>query len=339
MTVELRASAQGLASSFDVALTDMDGVCFKGTSPIPHAAAGIAAARAAGLRFCFLTNNASRTPAEAATHLEQVGGIPAQASDIVTASMAGAAMLATDLPAGSRVLVVGGKGLVEAVEEAGLVAVFSADDTPEAVIQGWGPQVGWAELAEAAYAIGGGARYYATNLDKTLPTERGFAPGNGSLVAAVVSATGALPRSAGKPEPGIFTQAARRAGAGRPLVIGDRLDTDLAGARGADMPGLLVLTGVSTAVDLALAPESQRPSYVAADLRGLTEPQPAPRPQGEWWVCGAARARLDRGAVQVTGSEAHPWIDAVRAVAALAWSRADAGHPLSAAAIPNLAQV
>jgi ribonucleotide monophosphatase NagD (HAD superfamily) len=211
------------------------------------------------------------------------------------------------------------------------VPVFRADDGPAAVIQGYGPHVDWAALAEATYAIATGVPYYATNLDKTLPTERGFAPGNGSLVAAVRTATGVEPRSAGKPEPEIFWSAAQRAGATTPLVVGDRLDTDLAGARAARLPGLMVLTGVNTPHDLALAPPAYRPTFVGADLECLSEPHPAPVREGEWWVVGDAAARVANHGLDIRPGT---WLHEVRAVATAAWSAADAGHPLPPEAIP-----
>jgi HAD superfamily hydrolase (TIGR01450 family) len=321
----LSGAASPLAEVYDVALTDLDGVAFEGTRPVPRAAEGIERARAAGLRFCFVTNNASRPPSAVVEHLASVG-IQAADADVVTASQAGAAMLARDLRAGSRVLVVGAAGLIEAVEEVGMVPVFSAEDSPVAVIQGFGPRVDWASLAEATYAIGGGAAFYATNLDKTLPTERGFAPGNGSLVAAVRSATGVEPVSAGKPEPGIFWAAAERMGARRPLVVGDRLDTDVAGARAAGLACLMVLTGVNTPRDVAMAAPRERPTYIGADLCALTESHPQPAERAGWWMVGDAHARVVGGAATVTGGT---WIDQVRALTCAAWAAADAGTPLA----------
>ena len=186
---------------------------------------------------------------------------------------------------------------------AGLVVVDSADDAPAAVVQGYAADVGWRQLAEAAYAIEAGAWFVASNLDPTLPTERGFAPGNGSLVAAVRHATGVEPVSAGKPEPTLYRLAAARRGARSPLVVGDRLDTDLAGARAAGWPGLHVLTGVSTARDAVLAAPGERPSYLGADLRSLVVPHPAPVLDDGWWRCrGAARQGRRTGAWSSTGA-------------------------------------
>jgi HAD superfamily hydrolase (TIGR01450 family) len=319
-----------LARVYDLALTDLDGVAFTGSKPIPHAAVGIQAARAAGMGFCFVTNNASRSPAAVVEHLASVG-IAAGDREVFTASQAGAALLAEHIPARSRVLVVGGSGLVDAVIDAGFEPVFSAEDSPAAVVQGYGPQVDWEALAEAAYAIAAGAPFYATNLDKTLPTERGLAPGNGALVAAVRTATGVEPVSAGKPAPSIFWAAARRAGAAAPLVVGDRLDTDLAGARNAGLPGLMVLTGVNDPLDLALARPAERPTYVGRDLRALTEPHPAPVFDAGWWVVDDAAARPAGQGVDVRPGG---WLNMVRAVASAAWAAVDAGIVLDPVRIP-----
>jgi hypothetical protein len=160
-----------------------------------------------------------------------------------------------------------------------------------------------------------------------------MAPGNGSLVAAVVTATGVTPPAAGKPEPGMFLLAAKRAGAQRPLVIGDRLDTDLKGARAAGIPGLLVLTGVSDVRETLTAPPEHRPSYIGADLRSLAETHPAPRQDGSWWHVGEARAHVVEGRLLVDGGSA---IDRVRAACSAAWAAMDAGEKLLVETLPHL---
>jgi len=321
-----------LATAFDVALVDLDGVAYKGPHAIPTAPSALEAARASGMRLVFVTNNASREPSEVAGHLTDLG-IPATSDEVLTAAQAGAALLAQTVPSGSKVLVVGGKGLQTAVASHGYQVVASADDDPYAVIQGYSADLAWKDLAEAAYAINAGAKYFATNLDLTLPTERGMAPGNGSLVAAVATATGVTPPAAGKPEPGMFLLAAERAGAHRPLVIGDRLDTDLKGARAAGIPGLLVLTGVSTIREALTAPPEQRPSFIAADLKGLAHAHPAPRQDGSWWHVGEARAHVVEGQLLVDGGDP---IDRARAACSAAWAAADAGEKLSVETLPHL---
>jgi glycerol 3-phosphatase-2 len=345
VTATLLGCAEPLAQAYDVALVDLDGVVYTGPLPVPHASEALAAARDAGMRSIYVTNNASREPAAVAQHLSDLG-VPALAEDVMSSAQAAAAMLADDLPAGARVLAVGAPALRLALAEVGLEVVASADDAPVAVVQGFDPSLGWRDLAEAVYAIRAGARYVATNLDTTLPTERGIALGNGSLVAAVRTATGVVPASAGKPQPAIFHQAVRRAGASRPLAVGDRLDTDLAGARAAGMPGLHVLTGVSDARAVVLAEPGERPAFLAADLRGLLRPHPAPEPQaGGWWRCGVWSARVADARLELAGPAGTAVLDggtlaveedAWRVLAAAAWAAADAGTPVGAGVVPHL---
>lgn len=327
----LLGSAQPLNAAFDAALVDLDGVTYRGPEPIPSAPPALTRARQAGMKIVFVTNNASRTPEQVAEHLSEVG-IEAAPDEVMTAAQAAAAMLGERLHAGDRVLVVGGRGLREAVAAQGLEVVESATDNPAAVVQGFAPEVGWKHLAEAAYAVRAGAWFVASNLDKTLPNERGLAPGNGSLVAAVVTAAGVEPDSAGKPSPSMFRAAAAKVGAQRPLVIGDRLDTDLAGARAAQMPGLMVLTGVNDVRDAALAPPAYRPSFIAATLDGLDEPHSAPTRDGEAFAVGDAVARVVAGELRIDGEG----IDAARAGIAAAWAAADAGGAVKVESLGEL---
>ena len=336
----LRGCETSLATAFDAALLDLDGVVYRGPEAVAGAPDAIEAARSAGMRTAFVTNNANREPATIADHLTSLG-VPARESEVVTSAQAAAAMLADQLPAGTRVLAVGGPGLRTALQGAGLTLVSGADDRPVAVVQGFSPALGWTDLAEAAYAVNAGARYVATNLDMTIPTERGIAPGNGSLVGAVRVATGVVPDSAGKPAPGIFHRAAQRLGSRRPLVVGDRLDTDLAGAVAAGMPGLHVLTGVSDARAAVLAEPGERPTFISPDLTGLLEPHPEPRRRSPGrWVCVNAVAVVAGGRVEVrevdgqvraleaTG-EVVVSLNALRALCCAAWEAADAGEPLT----------
>lgn len=332
----LEASGTPLAEAFDLALVDLDGVAYRGPEAIPHAAESLAAARDAGMGIVFVTNNASREATTVAEHLVSLG-IDATPDEVMTSAQAAAGLLASELPAGAPVLVVGGRGLVTAVRETGLRIVSSADDEPVAVVQGFAPEVSWRELAEAAYAVQRGALHVATNLDLTLPDERGLAPGNGSLVGAVVNATGVTPRSAGKPEPSMYRLAAKRRDAQRPLVVGDRLDTDLGGAQAAGYPGLHVFTGVSDARAAVLAAPGERPTYVSADLRGLLEPHPAPTPGPDgWWTCRQRSACVENGTLRLDG-RGDVDIDLVRAACAAAWSAADAGAPVRPEDVPVLA--
>lgn len=326
----LKGSATPLQLAFDAALVDLDGVAYRGPVAIPTAPDALNAARDAGMRLVYVTNNASREPHEVAGHLTELG-IPTGSDEVLTAAQAVARLMAADLDPGAMVLAVGGKGLRSALNEYGFTLVASATDEPDAVVQGFVPEVSWRELAEASYAIEAGARYFASNLDLTLPNERGIAPGNGSLVGAVINATGVHPTSAGKPEPTMFHLAAASVGSVRPLAIGDRLDTDLKGARAAGMPGLLVFTGVSSPKDAVLAPAAERPSFVGEDLRCLAQPHPFPMRVGNVWTVGGASASVEGRSLAVEGDG----IDAVRAACAAAWSAADAGVTIDAGTIPE----
>lgn len=325
------------AERYDLALVDLDGVAYRGHEPIDGAAEGLAGARGRGMRLVFVTNNASREPESVAAQLSGLG-IPAEPAEVMTAAQAAAAVLATRLAPGARVLVVGGAGLVTAVQGAGFVVVTSADDKPDAVAQGFSPDLGWMQLAEAAYAVARGAWHVASNLDLSLPTARGFAPGNGALVGAVSAATGVTPDSAGKPAPTMFQLAVKRAGAERPLVVGDRLDTDLAGARAADYPGLHVLTGVSSGRDAVLAHPDERPSLLGADLSCLLVPHPAPeRAADGWWATRGAAARVVDGRLELRGAadDGEGRVDLLRSACAAAWEAVDAGRPLATDSVPE----
>ncbi|GAB4059991.1 sugar-phosphatase [Catellatospora citrea] len=258
-----------LVENYDLVIFDLDGVLYLIDRPIPGAVDALARLRDQGLPVRFATNNASRRAAEVAALLRGMG-IAAQPQEVLTSAGAAAALLAQRLEPGAPVLVLGAPALRGEVTDVGLRPVDSADDNPRAVVQGFGPDLGWKQLAEACVAIRAGAWWVATNTDRTLPTLRGPLPGNGSLVALLAHALEREPDVVvGKPEPGLFATAAAQASARRVLVVGDRLDTDIAGAHRAGMDSLLVLTGVSTAVEAAAASGALRPTYVAADLGGL----------------------------------------------------------------------
>lgn len=311
------------ARTYDVALLDLDGVLYIGGEPVPHAATSLAAAREAGMRCAYVTNNALRTPAAVADRLRALD-IPATPDDVVTSAQAAARLLADRLPRGARVLVTGGEGLRVAVNDVGLEIVAGADDDPAAVVLGYDPTLDYARLAEASLAVRRGAMFVACNRDATVPSGRGPLPGMGALTALVVTGSGQEPVVAGKPELALHAESIRRSGARTPLVVGDRLDTDIDGARRAGTPALLVLTGVTGVQELLVAPAGQRPDLIAADLRGLlTSHLPA-----EHGRCGGARATLSDSAVAVqNGSSGEP-LDGLRAGLTVAWAALDEGHPV-----------
>jgi glycerol-1-phosphatase len=261
-----------LVDDYDLVLLDLDGVLHLDGAPVAGAADVMAGLRRDGPPVVFVTNNASRSPEEVASMLAGLG-VEATPAEVLTSATAAAAYLAEQLPEGAAVLAIGTPALAEAVRGVGLRPVSRADDAPAAVVQGYGPQVGWSDLAEASIAVRAGARWVVTNTDATFPTGRGLLPGNGALVAALRTALDREPDVViGKPEPTLFRWAARRAGAARPLVVGDRLDTDIDGALNAGMDSLLVLTGVDTAEVAHARPSRRRPTYVGDELSALLRP-------------------------------------------------------------------
>ncbi|HVW82136.1 MAG TPA: HAD-IIA family hydrolase [Mycobacteriales bacterium] len=287
MTAELEG-APALSEAYDVALLDLDGVVYLGKDPAPYAVDSLAAAREAGMRLAFVTNNASRSPADVVAQLDALG-IAVDVEEVVTGAQAAAGLLAQRLSRGDAVLVTGTAALAAEIEAVGLRVVTSADDHPKAVVMGYDPTIDYPRLAEAAVAIRRGALFVASNLDATLPTPRGPLPGMGSLAALVTTATGQQPVVAGKPERPLFDQSVERTRASKPIVVGDRVDTDIEGANRAGLQSLLVLTGVTDVLAAATAPAEQRPTFVSQDLRGLNQPHHAAR-EGR---CGTAVAEYD----------------------------------------------
>ncbi|MET8898407.1 HAD hydrolase-like protein [Streptomyces albogriseolus] len=327
-------SGQALSEAYDTALLDLDGVVYAGGEAIGHAVPSLAAARDGGMRLAYVTNNALRTPDAVAAHLTELG-IPADAGDVITSAQAVARLIADQVPQGSRVLVVGGEGLRVALRERGLVPVESADDDPAAVVQGYGgPDLAWGRFAEACYAVARGVPWFASNTDLTIPSGRGIAPGNGAAVEVVRIATGAEPQVAGKPLPPMHRETILRTGAERPLVVGDRLDTDIEGAFHGGVDSLLVLTGVTDGAQLLAAPPHHRPTYVDADLRGLLTGQPEVVGDGGAFRCGGWTAAAGAGRLELEGDGAP--VDGLRALCAAAWTAAgeeacglDAGKALA----------
>ncbi|HEY3685456.1 MAG TPA: HAD-IIA family hydrolase [Streptosporangiaceae bacterium] len=315
------SSAVEPARQYDTGLFDLDGVVYIGADPVPSAVEALRGARAAGMRVAFVTNNASRTPAAVAGQLTRLG-VPAVAGDVVTSAQACARLVAERVPAGSAVLVCGGIGLRQALREHGLRPVSTAEEAPAAVVQGYVRGIEHGLLAEGALAVERGALFVGANADATLPTARGPVPGNGALLRVIATATGREPLVAGKPEPPLHREAMLRTGARRPLVVGDRLDTDIEGATNGGVDSMLVLTGVTHPADVVSAPPKWRPSLIAADLGGLLVPHP--RVDGGEGVatCREWRAAYVDGRLDVTG--AGDAYDGLRALCGAAWSAAEA---------------
>lgn len=323
-TVVLPGCDRPLYQQFQRLLLDLDGVVILVDEPIPAAAETLQRVRAAGVSLRFVTNNASRPPVAVADLLTR-SGVSAEPSEVVTSAMAAAALLAGRHPAGARVLVVGGEGVYTALSDSGLSPVTHAEENPVAVMQGFAPEVDWPMLAEAAIALRAGADWVATNTDRTLPSPRGPLPGNGSLVAALTTATGREPESVGKPAAALYDAALSGTDTRHALAVGDRLETDIAGAKKAGVRSLLVLSGVSGVRDLLMAEVMARPDFIGRDLRALDLPHPAAVRVGEEGRCHAARVWARPGGIELSdaGTGGEDGLDRLRALCALAWS-----HPL-----------
>ena len=307
-----------LISRFDALLADLDGVVYAGPQAIPGAVESLLRLAGIGVGLGYVTNNASRSPAEVAQHLRELGA-PAEDQQVVSSSQAAAELLASMLPAGARVLITGGEALAREIELAGLVPVRSEAEDPVAVVQGFHPEVGWKDLAEAAYVVAAGALWVATNTDMSIPQARGMAPGNGTLVAAVAAATGRQPLVAGKPEAPLFHAAAKRLAADRPLVVGDRLDTDILGGNNAGFATVAVLTGVDTRESILAARTLERPTFLINDLTDLYRPYPAIEHDGDGrYRCGSASAEVLGTSLRVSGNPAD--LDSWRAACAAWWA-------------------
>jgi HAD superfamily hydrolase (TIGR01450 family) len=333
----LGACPEGLPRRYDVAMLDLDGVVYIGPDAVPGAADQLSAARDAGLTLGFVTNNASRPPASVADHLRELG-IAASAGDVVTSAQAAAHLVSDRVPAGAAVFVIGGEGLFAALDERGLRPVQSIDDEPQAVVSGYHPDLRWRTVIDGAILVRDGLPWVASNTDSTVPTAHGPGPGNGVLVGVVADFAGRTPVVAGKPRPPLLEETLQRVGGQRPLVVGDRLDTDIEGAVNAGYDSLLVMTGVTGLAELVAAAPGSRPTYVAATLAGLVEEHPAPEQAGPapsppdptpahpaqgdpTWRCGGWEAQVAGGRLEVRGEgRVDDWW---RVVAAAAWSWTD----------------
>jgi len=215
-----------LRTQYDVLLLDLDGTLYAGAHAIPGTQAALGQGTQA---LYYVTNNASRSPSAVSAHLTELG-FDSEDDRVVTSSQTAVRLLAERLEPGAAVLVVGTDALADEVTRVGLFPVREFADSPVAVVQGHSTETNWSILAEACLAIRAGALWVAANLDTTLPSERGLVLGNGSMVAALRAATRQEPLVAGKPAAPLMEDALARSGCSRPLVVGDRLDTDIEGA-------------------------------------------------------------------------------------------------------------
>lgn len=312
---------QRLADAYDVAFFDLDGVIYLGPEPVEGAAAALAELRASGVRVAFVTNNAAPTAASVAKKLTKLG-FPNDQDELITSAQAAAHALEERLHPGSMVLVCGTHNLVNLIRQAGLNTTESAEDDPVAVIMGYDPEMTWPRLDEAALALQRGATWFATNPDLTRPTNRGLVPGLGSMINAVGECVpGLRPEMFGKPYQPLFEEMLRRTEAEHPIFVGDRLDTDIEGARVADMDSLFVLSGSHGKQRLVEAVPAERPTYLGWDVGALLAPARVGHLEGGAARCGNIAASVTNGSVTLSGDtvELSAQLDALWATCLLTW--------------------
>lgn len=327
----LLSSTRPLSTRHDAAFLDLDGVVYIGSHAIPAAPEAIEKAQAAGMRRVFVTNNAARTPAAVADRLRALDAdAAADAGSVVTSAEAAARLVASRVPEGSPVLVVGDTGLRHAVREWRLRPVSLASERPAAVVQGYSPRMGHDLIAEGALAVSQGALFVVSNNDTTTPMDRGIVPANGSYARVIANATGQEPIVAGKPMRPLHEESVRRTEARAPLVVGDRLDTDIEGATTHGAASMLVLSGVTAPAELLAAPPGQRPNFLAWDISGINLPHPQVRSGSAGEAhCGGWTVTPHDGRLQLEGEGDR--LDGLRALCAAAWSASrDAAAGLTA---------
>jgi glycerol-1-phosphatase len=294
------AGGETLAGAYDLLMFDLDGVVYVDGRAVAEAAESIAAARRGGAHIAFITNNAARTPEQVAEHLRELG-VEAGAGDVVTSSQAAARVLRERYGEGAPIAVLGADGLVDALREARLEPVQVGDERAVAIVSGYAPEVRWKVIMRAATLIRNGLPWTATNTDRTLPTHDGPAPGHGLLVAMISEFAEVEPIVAGKPQRPLLDETLRRVGGDHPLMVGDRLDTDIAGGQNAGTDSLLVMTGVTGLHDLVRATPGERPTWIGHDLTALGRPPCRADADGGEWHADGWTATVTNGALQTSG--------------------------------------
>jgi len=324
-----------LIDAYPAAGFDLDGVIYRGPDVVPGAPETLAELRRLGVTVGFVTNNAARSPSDVADHLQRVG-VPCRPDDIVTSAQAEARLMARELDPGSEVLVVGSRHLTEEVARVGLRPVAQRSAASAAVVVGYEPSLRLEEVNQGCYAIQQGARWFACNNDATRPTDEGLAPGMGGILALMRPALPGLePTIGGKPFRPLLDETMARLGTSHLLFVGDRLDTDIEGARRAGLDSLFVFTGSHGKADLVQAGPERRPTWLAHDVQGLLQPPRRAVVAGPVARCGRATARLvgDRVDLAEVPPDAHGQMDALGAILALVWRQSDAGLTVDAEAV------
>ena len=327
----LRKSCQNLAQEYDSFLLDLDGVVYVGHDAVPGVIHALNQAHELfGPALTAVTNNAARSSAVVAAHLQELG-LNVAPADVVTSAQAGAAELAKALPSGARVFVLGSRDLMSEVAEVGLVPSQEFGPQYDALIQGYWPDMPWRMLGQAAGILTTTKCFWvATNMDLTIPTQWGTSPGNGTMVNALSIATGRKPDVvAGKPETPLMQASIDRTGSTHPLVVGDRLDTDILGAHRVGIDSILVFSGVTTIAELLRADDSMRPTFLGWTAADVLQPQHAVEVAGD--TTKAGNWTYSAGELSGSGDS----LDAIRSVAVATWT----GHSTPDQGIQALSRI
>ena len=229
-------------------IIDMDGVVWKADSPIGDLERTFKRIRERGLKFVFATNNSTKTSEQYVERLAKFN-VDVEPWQIITSSQAAAHAVAQEFPAGTKVFMIGEDGIQMALEEKGfeILSVENASQA-EVFVMGIDRHINFEKVSEATLLVRSGIPFYATNTDKTFPTPRGEIPGSGAWLSIITTATGVDPIVAGKPLPFSMQLSLEKLGVNKEeaLVVGDRLETDIAAGQGAGIPCALVLSGIST---------------------------------------------------------------------------------------------
>jgi 4-nitrophenyl phosphatase len=237
-----------LPHSIKSLILDMDGVLWKGNTPIGQLPIIFDRIQARGLKVAFATNNGSQTPDQYVERLASLG-VHAEPWQVITSSMGLVSLLKERFPLGSQIFAIGGIGVVTALRESGFnILPIEGASKAQALVMGIDVQINFEKMSEAALLVRRGVPFFATNPDKTFPTPRGEIPGAGAWISVITTATGVEPIFAGKPFPRLIEIARERLGTSQEetLVVGDRLETDISAAQAAGCPCALVCSGVST---------------------------------------------------------------------------------------------
>ncbi|WP_350269014.1 HAD-IIA family hydrolase [Brevibacterium sp. CBA3109] len=332
-----RRAPEESGAPIDCVLFDLDGVVYHGPDPISGAVEGINVLHEQSIPVNYVTNNATRTAEVVAEHISTLG-ISTTAAEVTTSAQVLAGQLAAQFPTGAPIYLVGTTGLAAALESEGLSVTRSLDDDPVAIAQGLDPDITYQSIVRACEAITSGIEWWATNPDFSMVGPRSRVPGNGAFIDMLSRLTGAQPTVVGKPSPHMMEFAAHRIGAKRPLMVGDRLDTDIEGGNSAGFETALVLTGVHDIHDALQARPGLRPTYILPSLRGLPRliadsAQSSPRPTAQG-THGAGDWRIGDGELRLDES-AHLGASVVQDALRLAWEAMDRGDDVAPGNLPR----